>query len=157
MALVEHAATRVRRHLEVELDGPRGTVKIDGKDISQATRALQLTAAAGEIPELELDLHVFTSAITANTEMRIDVPEATAQALIAIGWKPPRPDLDGRDAGGLTALDKLAYAYPEVAALVRQLAAVTAEAGEQEQVIIALEHELNEERATRARGSEDRP
>lgn len=149
MALVLDTATHDRRHLEVELDGRRGTVKIDGKDISHATRALQLNAAAGEIPELQLDLHVFTSAITANTEMRVDVPEETAQALIAIGWKPPRPDLDGRDADGLTALDKLAYAYPDVAALVRQLAAVTAEAGEQEQVIIALEHELNELRAGR--------
>lgn len=63
-----------------------GMIKIDGVDLSHATRGVRLTSQVGSLTELELDLVVLTE-VTA--DVRVAIPQATRDALTELGWTPP--------------------------------------------------------------------
>lgn len=67
-----------------------GVVALDG-DPLDGVRGLDLSAEAGEIPRLTLDLLV--NEVQVNGEMTVTVPDATREALIALGWTPPSEEL----------------------------------------------------------------
>nr|WP_024067041.1 hypothetical protein [Streptomyces sp. F2]AHC28120.1 hypothetical protein pFP3.18c [Streptomyces sp. F2] len=79
--MTEHAA-RIR----LDAQG-MGTVEVDGHDISPAVRGLTLSAKAGHLPRLVLDLLVFTGEI--DGEAQVHIPDDTAATLVALGWTPP--------------------------------------------------------------------
>lgn len=81
----DHQATR---HARVRLDAHgTGAVEVDGHDVTSSVRGLTLTAEAGCLPHLVLDLLVFTS--EAEGEAQVRIPDDTAAALVALGWTPP--------------------------------------------------------------------
>jgi hypothetical protein len=71
----------------LDADG-RGTVQVDGHDLSHATRGLSLHATVDARPQLLLDLRVDASEINAE-DIDIRVPAETAAALVTLGWTPP--------------------------------------------------------------------
>lgn len=73
--------------IRLDADG-RGTVEVDGQDLSHATRGLSLHASVDARPQLLLDLRIDTSEITAE-DIDIHIPAASYSALVALGWTPP--------------------------------------------------------------------
>lgn len=68
--------------------GWNSTIEVDGHDISAAARAFRLDADVHGIPQLVVDLVVLESS-TVSGEATVVIPEATREALIALGWTPP--------------------------------------------------------------------
>ncbi|MDX2692946.1 hypothetical protein [Streptomyces ipomoeae] len=66
----------------------RGTIEVDGQNLSHATRGLSLHATVDARPQLLLDLRIDTSEINAE-DIDIHIPADTAAALVALGWTPP--------------------------------------------------------------------
>ncbi|MER8233481.1 hypothetical protein [Streptomyces sp. NPDC094049] len=75
------------RNARIELSAAgMGSVEVDGVPL-KGVRSLSLDAAAGERPELLLELVVHDISTVAETH--IVIPEDTAATLIALGWTPP--------------------------------------------------------------------
>lgn len=83
-----------RRTAHVRMNGPDATVNVDGADLSHATRAYTIGHQVGHQPQLLLDVRL--DEVTIKGEMTVEVPEATAAALVALGWTPP----DDQPIGG---------------------------------------------------------
>ncbi|MBX6387325.1 MAG: hypothetical protein IRZ07_30835 [Microbispora sp.] len=64
-----------------------GAVRVDDIDISNAVYAVTVRAAATEVPTVTLDLRL--PEILLATEAEVRLPDATRDALIALGWTPP--------------------------------------------------------------------
>lgn len=66
-----------------------GRITVDGVDISSAVTAVTVHGDAWERPRvtLELAIHDITKVSSAETELLI--PEATVEALLALGWTQP--------------------------------------------------------------------
>lgn len=76
-----------QRHAVISMDGPDGaTVTIDGQRLSGIV-GIQFGAVLQELPRLTLDV-VLTGA-ELNTEAAVELPEQTAETLVALGWTPP--------------------------------------------------------------------
>ncbi|WP_282686318.1 MULTISPECIES: hypothetical protein [unclassified Streptomyces] len=83
----------MQRSTHINLNGPTGTVLVNGQDISHCVRGLTLTADVGrDVPALELDLVVYEA--TVEGKAHVSIPPSTADVLTALGWTPP----DGYDA-----------------------------------------------------------
>lgn len=67
-----------------------GVIALDGEALN-GVRGLDLSAAAGEIPSLTVELLV--NEVEVDGEMTVAVPDATREALIALGWTPPSAQL----------------------------------------------------------------
>lgn len=67
-----------------------GTVKVDGHDISDSVRGLTLSARAGHVSSLVLDLRVDADEFSG--EAHVYIPAETAATLVALGWTPPDDD-----------------------------------------------------------------
>lgn len=81
---------RTPRHVRLRLTpGRASTVEIDGHDLANGIRSLRLDADAGSLPELHIDLAVIDVTEVESEQTRVVVPEATAEALRALGWTPP--------------------------------------------------------------------
>lgn len=75
---------------EIEIDGPgHGRIVLDGHDVSGAVRGFQITAGVGDITRLVLDLNVLDVTRLDSEQTEIMIPDATRDALIALGWTPP--------------------------------------------------------------------
>lgn len=65
-------------------------VKLDGEDISKQVRSLSITATAGQLPAVVLDLLVFEIDSEAEEGVsEIQVTQGTADLLLRFGWTPP--------------------------------------------------------------------
>ncbi|MGN9802067.1 hypothetical protein [Micromonospora sp. L32] len=77
---------------EIEIGGKGfGRVVLDGNDVSNGVRALQISSAVGEVPRLELDV-VVVEDLRFDGEVRVVIPDATRETLEALGWTPPAAD-----------------------------------------------------------------
>jgi hypothetical protein len=84
------------RHARISLDAlGRGTVEVDGHDISDAVRGFTLSGEVGHRPRLGLELCVYTSEADGD-DVQVHIPDDTAAALVALGWTPPD---DGQPVG----------------------------------------------------------
>ncbi|MFE6816025.1 hypothetical protein [Streptomyces sp. NPDC057677] len=76
------------RTVRIDVNGAgRGTVEVNGTDISHAVRAVRLGSEAGELPTVELELGVYD--VSTQAEAQVYITEETEAALIALGWTPP--------------------------------------------------------------------
>lgn len=74
--------------VHVEADG-RGSVLVDGYDISHVVEGLQLAVKPGRPSQLILDVRVDRAVHSALGRHEVHLPEATHDALVALGWTPP--------------------------------------------------------------------
>jgi hypothetical protein len=75
--------------LKVSFDGPgRGTVELDGRDISGMVVGVSTGARVGEFPLAVLELRLHRGADVDGLSIVRLAPE-TAELLTALGWKPP--------------------------------------------------------------------
>lgn len=83
------------RTASIHLDSAgSGTITVDGHQL-RGIRSLTLDAAAGEVPQLTLELRLLDVSTMAETSVLID--DDTAATLVALGWTPP-PDQEVPDA-----------------------------------------------------------
>lgn len=83
-----------RHRVELTPDWPpgNGSVKVDGHEIGPAVQRFALTAHAGEVPTLEVELsHAEVTSLGAE-QVEVIITEPTHEALIALGWTPPPED-----------------------------------------------------------------
>lgn len=80
--------------VKITTKGPVGRIEVDGVDISDAVKlgaVLRLPVDRGEAAVLSLDLMLWRHE-TAAADVRLQMPEATREALIVLGWTPPGGD-----------------------------------------------------------------
>lgn len=83
---------RDNRTVRLRLGEGRSQIEVGGRDIANSVNALQLgvrTVPGGVEKTLTLDLEV--ERIDVGGTPTIRVPQATHDALVAIGWTPPAP------------------------------------------------------------------
>ncbi|ASR83915.1 hypothetical protein SEA_SHROOMS_34 [Arthrobacter phage Shrooms] len=69
----------------------RGTVTVDGMDLSEAVGRVEFTSRPGSVDSLILTTNVAAQLSTAGAEVVVD--EQTRNALICLGWTAPTEDL----------------------------------------------------------------
>lgn len=62
-------------------------IVVDGKDLANGCRAIELYGEAADLPRLTL--HLQLPEITVDDQVRAWIPDGTREALIALGWTPP--------------------------------------------------------------------
>ena len=77
----------MQRTAQIHLDGPTGTITVDGHDISHCVRGFTLTADVGHLPALDLDVVLHEADV--DGQALITIPARTAVLLTALGWTPP--------------------------------------------------------------------
>jgi hypothetical protein len=75
---------------EIKMDGPTGTLSLDGVDISRGVRGFALSYSGG-LPELDLSLAIHDGPSTFEGDVSLLIPTYTYEALVAMGWTPPPP------------------------------------------------------------------
>lgn len=75
------------RTASIHLNGPTGTVILDGQDISHCVRGFTLTADVGDLPVLDLDVVLREGEVEGQAVVHI--PARTAELLTALGWTRP--------------------------------------------------------------------
>lgn len=85
-----------RHPVRVEtLDGGKTSIKLGDLEIAGSVRRgqtrLNLGGGPGEPPTLSVDLVLGPGSTFEVGQTRIEIPEATRNVLIALGWKPPTP------------------------------------------------------------------
>lgn len=78
----------MKAEIEVGATAIGGRIALDGHDVSSAVRGFRITAI-GEVTRLELDLNVLDVTRIDSEQTEIVIPDATREALIALGWTPP--------------------------------------------------------------------
>lgn len=73
--------------VQIQLNGKRGRVVIDGHDVSNGVTYVGVTAPAGQLPTVTL--HVDLAHVFVDGEAKIEIPEAIAAALVRLGWTAP--------------------------------------------------------------------
>jgi hypothetical protein len=77
--------------VEIRTNGTRGQVLIDGHDIARAVTGLTFTAGVDQVvPSLQLDLQLIDVTELGSTETKVLLGETVTEALIALGWTPPK-------------------------------------------------------------------
>lgn len=69
----------------------KGTIEVDGNDLSSSARGCTLKLAAGTVPVLTVDLLLWDD-VDAEGEAVVLVPDKTGAVLTALGWAPPEAD-----------------------------------------------------------------
>lgn len=72
----------------ISLDGSNGEIQIDGAYLPGVT-AIRMDARVGRPPILIVELALL-DATADMSETAVIVPEATRDALVALGWTPPK-------------------------------------------------------------------
>lgn len=74
--------------IQVNAEG-RCSVQLDGHDITQGITGVTLEISQGLYPRLVLDLSALEVDVTADGQIGVVIPEATAEVLCRLGWAPP--------------------------------------------------------------------
>ncbi|MGW1295148.1 hypothetical protein [Streptomyces sp. NPDC002533] len=77
----------MQRHASIHLTGPRGTILVDGQDISHCVRGFELTGSVDARPALGLDLLIDEAEVDGKPQVYL--PAHVAELLTALGWTPP--------------------------------------------------------------------
>ena len=73
---------------EITVKGPMGRISLDGHEVSTAVRSLKLTAGAGEMPTLMLEL--LPGAVHVNaSDGKLLLEPGVVEILEAAGWTAP--------------------------------------------------------------------
>lgn len=91
---------RDNRTVRIRLGDDRAQVEVGGRNITNAVTSLRLDAGAvagGEEKTLTLDLRVERVDVEGTPTIRL--PQATHDALVALGWTPPAPETPAPDRG----------------------------------------------------------
>lgn len=75
------------RKLSISSDGIGGTVHLADQDISSALTGVSLKLGVGDIPTATLDVLLLD--LTSEVEAVIEIPPATHDLLVQLGWTPP--------------------------------------------------------------------
>lgn len=75
------------RTAKVVLTPGLSVVEVDGTDLAQSARSVQITATVGAPPRLVLEFPLHE--IKVEGEMQVAVTDRVAEALISLGWTPP--------------------------------------------------------------------
>jgi hypothetical protein len=78
-----------RHSVDISMDGPHGRVIVDGLDLANAVQAITWQSDARSCPRMELELRIIDVTKLSSKDTEILIPDATAEALIALGWAPP--------------------------------------------------------------------
>ena len=73
--------------VQIKTAGKRGTITVDGHDLSAAVVAVGFTAEAAEMPVVTLQLAY--PSVLFEGEAEVKLPEATVEALVRLGWTRP--------------------------------------------------------------------
>lgn len=80
-------------HVVIKIDETgRGSLQIDGIDMSNVVSGVSIQAATGEVPRVVLTIP--TAPIAAELDADVDLDAETAEALRSLGWV--KVDGDGR-------------------------------------------------------------
>ncbi len=77
----------MERHANIHLTGHRGTILVDGHDISHCVRSLTFTGDVHDAPRLELGLVL--EEVQHDGQAQVYLPARAAELLAALGWTPP--------------------------------------------------------------------
>lgn len=77
-----------KRSVSITAHATTGTLKVDGNDLTDAVRGVDISLRAGHLPVIHLDL-VILDLESVTTDAKVFIPDATREALIALGWTPP--------------------------------------------------------------------
>lgn len=76
--------------LKIEYRSPRDQrVELDGTDISNGISDIRFHAEAGQVPMAYIDLPVLDATEIQAEQVKIIMPDATRELLLAAGWTPP--------------------------------------------------------------------
>lgn len=64
------------------------SVTVAGAPVSRSLRGFTLTADAGDLPRLTLDVAIRDPSLVSG-QMHVTIPDATRTTLVALGWTPP--------------------------------------------------------------------
>ena len=85
------AAKRAEIRIGGDLRGARGTITVDGKQLTGVTGFTLSHSVLDAIPKLEVELLVIEDAALCE-EAHVTIPDRTRETLIALGWTPPTDD-----------------------------------------------------------------
>ena len=77
------------RHLVVDSKGVTGSVKLDGVELASSLRGFSIAWDVNSLPVLTLDPLVINANLLHHGVMDVRIPQATHDALVALGWTPP--------------------------------------------------------------------
>lgn len=81
------------REVKIDMDGAGiGTIMVDGQNIANGCVGMALDLEPNRIPRIQLDLRIYEHAELVLADPIITIPDATRDALIALGWTPPDTD-----------------------------------------------------------------
>ncbi|MFD9603308.1 hypothetical protein [Streptomyces sp. NPDC059970] len=79
-----------RHQVAIGSDSPlRRRVVIDGTDIAKGLAGLTVHVHAGEVPRVELDVHLTDVSRLGSVEAEVALSAGSHEALVALGWTPP--------------------------------------------------------------------
>lgn len=73
--------------VQIRTEGERGTVVVDGHDISTGVTGVDVEALAGQMPIVTL--HLAMPTVLVDGEAVVRLPEVTVDALRQLGWTMP--------------------------------------------------------------------
>jgi hypothetical protein len=79
--------TTMIHNVELKLGVP-GSIAVDGVQLGQAVRGVQLSQEQGCLPRVIVDLLLLDVSVLAGAA-EIEIPAATQAALRVLGWTPP--------------------------------------------------------------------
>jgi hypothetical protein len=81
-----------RHKVDITPNGVGGSIKIDDNEISDAVTGAALYLRVGDIPRLDLELHIIDVTPIDAADVELMIPARTREALITLGWTPPPGD-----------------------------------------------------------------
>jgi len=67
-------------------------IHVDGHDLSRGVRTVRLTLEPGDAPHVELEMAIIEMDPVEFETPNLYIPDATRDALVALGWTPPASD-----------------------------------------------------------------
>lgn len=77
--------------LHMDTPGEPSSLVVDGIDLSDVVTGVRIEGHGGQWATMHLRL-MCTSQYRVDGRMRIEMDDATTEALVALGWTPPSPD-----------------------------------------------------------------
>jgi hypothetical protein len=88
------------KRVELTTEGPGGRLVVDGQDISNGVRAVDIQVNGEDLPRVTVELNVFAyQAGHDGAETRLYLTDEARKALLMFGWTPPVDEVGDSDAG----------------------------------------------------------